>query len=368
MGFMKESSEIFGYDVPTANIAMAFTIRNGVVPFSMILVGLLQKKYSAKLLIIASGGLFCLGYIITGFTVSLTMLYITYGVMVGLGASAVYNIVMSNLIPFFPDKKGLVTGIMTSTYGASSIICAPIMQHFISSVGTLYNFRIMGILFGLGILTSSVFIKQRPDLTENASVQNSKSSGKIIIKDKIFPFVFVVFTTYSICGLLIISQSGAMAEEIGGIADVAVIVSTVGAANVTGRIFWGWISDKAGRYNTLIIMCAVMATNGLLLIFMGEIFAVFIISAVLVVFSYGGCMGVIPPLLVENFGSETSGINYGILCIGYAIGAYIGPIIGSSRFTETGSYDDSFKIIFCSAMTGLLCLLITKLIKRKASE
>lgn len=363
VGFVEEAEEIFGRNVPASAIALAFTICSGISPVPMILAGVLQRRFSARSLIAAGGSLFCVGYFLTGFTSSLLMLYLTYGLMVGIGSPIVYNIVLNNLIPFFPEKKGFATGVMTALYGGSSVVCAQLMQHFIDHGGVLYNFRMMGILFAGCICVSTLFIRQGPGILRKPC--GTAGKGVVVVKDRRFPFLFGLFTASCICGLMIITQSGSMAQVIGKVENVAGIVSLMGLANVAGRLSWGWLSDRIGRYNALLTTCSIMAVSGLALALAGSHYMVFVGFAALTVFSYGGSVGVVPPLLVELYGAGTGAINYGIICIGYAIGGYAGPMIATTQFVAYKTYHTSFLLICLAAVMAVLCIIILKRSERR---
>ena len=163
-GLFNESASIFGTEVSQAQLALAFTICSGVAPIPMIAGSGLQKTLKGPRNVVWLGGiLFSAGLIATSFIHSLSMLYVTYGLLAGFGIAFAYGITIGNTVKFFPDKSGLIAGISTAAYGAGSIIFPPIMQALISQYGVMPTFRILGIGYGVVIIISAWFIKEPPE-------------------------------------------------------------------------------------------------------------------------------------------------------------------------------------------------------------
>ena len=156
-GLFNEGAVIFGTEVQKSQLALAFTICSGVAPIPMIAGNGLQKKLKGPRNVVWLGGiLFSAGLICTSFIHSLTMLYVTYGLLCGFGIVFAYGITIGNTVRFFPDKRGLIAGISTAAYGAGSIIFPPIMQSLIGSGGVMFTFRVLGILFGVMIIIAAL--------------------------------------------------------------------------------------------------------------------------------------------------------------------------------------------------------------------
>ncbi len=163
-GLFNEGAVIFGTEVQKSQLALAFTICSGVAPIPMIAGNGLQKKLKGPRNVVWLGGiLFSAGLICTSFIHSLTMLYVTYGLLCGFGIAFAYGITIGNTVRFFPDKRGLIAGISTAAYGAGSIIFPPIMQSLIGSGGVMFTFRVLGILFGVMIIIAACFITEPPE-------------------------------------------------------------------------------------------------------------------------------------------------------------------------------------------------------------
>lgn len=357
VGLVNESATLFGKEVSETAIAFTFTLYCGIVPIPMIAVGIFQRRFSTRQLLAVSGFIFCSGIFLAGFAKSLPMIYITYGIMGGFGSSAIYNTILGNLILWFPDRKGFATGMMAATYGSSSLICAPVMQALIKHGGVMFNLRIMGIVFAVVIFAAGIFLYE----TERDYDNENKSKGRWnILTDIRFPFALLIFTGFAISGLMIINQVGSMAIAIGDVSNVALIVMAISLMNILGRICFGIASDRIGRPSTIICTSLLMLVSGITLLLAGQSIVAFVVSVMLALFAYGGCVGCIPALLADFFGPENSSFNYGILCIGYAAGGYIGPIISAQQFANTGAYTTSFIIICAAASMALVASLLLR--------
>ena len=377
-GLFNESASIFGTEVSQAQLALAFTICSGVAPIPMIAGSGLQKTLKGPRNVVWLGGiLFSAGLIATSFIHSLSMLYVTYGLLAGFGIAFAYGITIGNTVKFFPDKSGLIAGISTAAYGAGSIIFPPIMQALISQYGVMPTFRILGIGYGVVIIISAWFIKEPPEgwLPDGYVPPVKKGGGsqeqknwKQMLADIRFYLMIIVFIIFATGGLMVVSQGSPMSQAIGGAdaATAAVIVSVIAVGNTGGRIIWGWVSDKIGRYPALFIMAAIVTASGLILSMLTESgsLAAFVIFATLIAMCYGGTMGVYPALTADAFGMKNNGVNYGIMFIGFALGGYIGPILANNLFDSTGSYQMPLMAVGIMGAAAIVLLFVLKAVNK----
>ncbi len=380
-----ESTAIFGMEVTKSQLAFAFTICSGVAPIPMVAGSGLQRKLRGPRNVVWVGGiLFAAGLIASGFVSSLSMLYVTYGLLCGFGIAFAYGITIGNTVRFFPDKRGLIAGVSTAAYGAGSIIFPPIMNALINRGGVLFTFRVLGIAFGVVILAAACFVTEPPEgwmpdgMRMEASPQAAagakgpvQKNWKEMLADFRFYPLIIVFTIFATGGLMVISQGAPMAQAIGGVdtAAASIVVSIIAVGNTGGRIVWGWISDKIGRYPALLAMGAVVTACGfaLSMITGSGSLAAFVVFATLIAMSYGGTMGVYPALTSDAFGLKNNGVNYGIMFTGFALGGYIGPILANYLFDSTGSYQSPLMAV---GVMGIVAILLTLVLQRmkKAAE
>jgi len=148
--FQKPLIEIFGWQ--TSQASLAFTLNLCLVPFAMIVAGKIQDKNGPQKVTLIGGLIFGLGIILTGFTSSLTVLYLTYGVLGGLGIGTVYACTVANTVKWFPDKRGLAGGLVAAGFGSGAVLFAPLSVSLISKFGVLSTFKILGFVFMVGIV------------------------------------------------------------------------------------------------------------------------------------------------------------------------------------------------------------------------
>jgi MFS family permease len=193
-----------------------------------------------------------------------------------------------------------------------------------------------------------------------------------MLADPRYWLAVVAFMCFSSAGLFVIQSGTLMSMAIGGLKEGAALVtytvSFIGIANSGGRLLWGAISDKLGRYKSLMLMAVIVAVSALLIghVFSGS-YGLFIIFAMLIAACYGGSMGIYPAMTADNFGPKNNGINYGVMFFGFAAGGFLGPVFFTKLMEASGG---SFKMpLTVVAVLGILALiLIAALTKLKAGK
>jgi OFA family oxalate/formate antiporter-like MFS transporter len=146
----------------TSQTSLVFTISSGVVPFAMIVAGSLQDKIGPTRVLFVGGLLFGAGVIGAGFTTSLSVLYATHGVIVGIGIGTIYACTVANTVKFFPDRRGLASGLVVAGFGSGAALFAPLAASLIQSYGVLAAFRILGTGYLILIPVLALFIQAAP--------------------------------------------------------------------------------------------------------------------------------------------------------------------------------------------------------------
>lgn len=334
--------------------SLAFSISFAMVPLAMIICGPIVDKYGGKLIVFISGLLFGIGMFTTGFVSTIPMLYLTYGLILGLGIGAGYGTATALTVKWFPDKKGLAGGLTAAGFGAGSIILAPIATSMIDSMGVSSTFRVLGIVLLIVICGASLFMKTPPakPVTERTIAETDKTF-KEMLKEFDFWILWAVYTFAATSGMMIIGHAANLAEFY-TLGAGALIVMIVGLANTLGRVFWRSVSDKIGRYKTIVAMFIVSGLGLLLLDFTETLGAALdIVDLVFVALSLGGFLGSFPGITAENWGSSKSAANYGWMFTAYGIAAILGPSIASTIRESTGSYSMALIISTGMAVLGL---------------
>lgn len=340
-------------DWTLSETSLAFSISFAMVPVGMIICGPIVDKHGGKKVVLAAGLLFGLGMFLTGFANSIIMLYLTYGVILGLGIGAGYGTATALTVKWFPDKKGLAGGLTAAGFGSGAILLAPIATNMIESVGVNDTFKILGGIL-LVVICASSFVMDNPPVQEKAvgATSDKDKNYKEMLRESNFWILWAVYTFAATSGLMVIGHAANLASYY-SLGTGAVIVMVVGLANTLGRIFWGSVSDKMGRYKTVMIMFIVSGTGLILLNFANTLGAIAgIAGLIFIALSFGGFLGSFPGITAENWGASKSASNYGWMFTAYGIASILGPSLASTIRESTGSYSMALLISAGMALVG----------------
>ena len=363
-----------GWTMP--QIMMAFTINSAIGPIPMILGGYLVDKGYVKWTIAIGAFLFALGFFLTGFVTSPAMLYITYGLLAGLGQGFAYSGALSNTLRLFPDKRGLASGILTGGMGFAAVIASPIASSLIQSHDAKYAFKMIGLVYLVVVVLASFFIKSAPAgyKPKGWNPPAQSGAGKVnktwtdMLKTPVFYVVISMFFVGAFSGLMIASQASPIGQTMFGLSagTAALYVSLYSIANSSGRLIWGSVSDKIGRSKTLLIIYSVVAAALFVLtVIPGQIG--FTIGIIGLGICFGGVMGVFPSIVMENYGPANQGVNYGIVFTGYSLAAFFAPRVAVQMAgANNGNYSQAFYVAIVLALVGLaLNILYMKISAKK---
>jgi MFS transporter, OFA family, oxalate/formate antiporter len=358
-------------------IMMAFTINAAISPIPMILGGKLVDKGGAKKAIILGGSMFGIGFILSGLVTAPWMLYITYGLITGMGQGIVYSATIGNTVKLFPDKRGLASGIVTAGYGGGTIVIAPIANALITSNGVQPTLITLGIAFLVVILSCSLLVKACPvgyvpqGWTPPVMAGGNKGGVNIpwneMIKKPIFYIIASLFLIGALSGMMVTSNASVIGQTMFGLtaATAALYVSLYSLSNCLGRVFWGAISDKIGRTKCLMVIYLVIAAMMLTIALSTSVLG-FAIAIVGIGLCFGGTMGIFPSLVGEKFGMKFYGVNYGVTFIGYSGAAFFGPRIANTvAAANNGMFTNAFYIALVISLVGFALTFVFKAMENK---
>lgn len=348
--FLKPIMGEFSWD--KTQTSFAFTLFLAMYALGMIIGGRWQDRVGPVRVSAAGGALLGLGYILASFTHSLPWLYLTYGVMGGIGVGLGYICPISACGRWFPDKKGLATGVAVAGFGAGSLLFSPLATRVISVWGWRPAFMGMGILFILVIAGMSRFIKNPPEGWEPPdSVAKLKNiplkkaadlEWRAMVRTKQFWKLWTLFVLGASSGLMIIGHLAAHIQEIGFTPDLAaVVVGILALTNGAGRILWGMISDRFGASKVLTGALLMLGSAMISFVWSNSLPGI-VVTALATGMGFGGLISLFPILSAENFGARNLGINYGILFSAYGVAGLVGPIFGAAIFDTYGDYRAAF--------------------------
>lgn len=338
----------------TDSISWAYSLSFAMVPIAMIIFGPKVDKIGGKKIVFLSGLLFGFGMIATGFITNQSLLYVTYGLITGFGIGTGYGTATATSVKWFPDKKGLAGGLTAAGFGSGSLILTPIVQPMIDSMGISTTFKIMGVALLIVIVGCSFLMEKAPEaaVSSNISTSSNDKNSREMMKDGKFWLFWVIYTLATTGGMMLIGHAAGIVKEY-NLGSAAAVIMMAAVANTGGRIIWGSISDKIGRYITVVAMFVVSAAGLLLVNFNQMLGAVAgVIGMLLIYFSFGGFLGAFPGITAENWGVKNSSSNYGWMFSAYGIAAILGPQIA----TFTG-YSTAFIISTIMSVVGIVLML-----------
>lgn len=342
----------------------------GLLVFAVftIIGGRLQIKHGPMKVASLGGILLGLGYILAGFAgASFIGKLIFIGVMSGAGIGLAYVVPIATGVKWFPDKKGLVSGLAVAGFGFGAfiwiLVANPpsilgfkglISQQAGSFAYTVANvdaaFLIYGVAFTVLVLLGAFVMKNPPPGWKPSGwtpppVQSGKKANislqpKEMLKTKSFYILWMMFIIGALAGLMVIGNVQNFAKSPtdgflfnGFSAQEAIDFAVIGAAvclpifNGAGRIIWGQVSDKIGRSKALVSMFLFQAAMMTLFFFTTTNPLLFYIVAALIGFNFGGNFALFPAATADSFGSENLALNYGFVFTSYGVGGVVGPLL-----------------------------------------
>ena len=347
-----------------SDIMLAFAINSAIGPIPMILGGYLVDKGYVKWTIALGALPFASGFYLTGYANSPAMLYLTYGLMAGLGQGFAYSGALSNSLRLFPDKRGLASGILTGGMGFAAVIASPVASNLIQQQDAFFAFRTIGLVYIVVIICAIFFIKAAPSGYQpagwKAPVQTKQGptnkNWKQMLQSPLFYIIISMFFVGAFSGLMIASQASPIGQSMFGLSagTAALYVSLYSIANSSGRFIWGSLSDKIGRSKTLLIIYSVIVLALFsLTIVPGQLG--FTLGIIGLGICFGGVMGVFPSIVMENYGPANQGVNYGIVFTGYSLAAFFAPKVAvQMAMANNGNYSVAFYVAIALAFIGLM--------------
>ena len=368
-------------DWSKAQLSMTFTIVMIMFCIGSLLCGLLTGKLSAKMAVRIGAVLFLLGFFLASRTQSLAMLYIGFGVLCGLSSGLCYNAVMSTMVRWFPDRPGLISGVLLMGFGGGSFIIGKLYQAStpVEIGGWRTSFLVMGIIiFVVLAICSFFFVAPGADFVAPAAKNGKaavKAAGKEykpleMVKKPSFWLYYVWAIALSAAGLALISQASgvvweASASQTAG--AVATIVGLISICNALGRVLFGGMYDKYGRSLSMqLVNILFIITSGVLILALtAKSVVVVIIGFILGGLAYSGITPTNSAFCRAYFGPANYPVNFSLINSNLIFASF-GSTVSGALFDASGSYNVTFFLIIGLAVVGILCsLAISALDKRE---
>lgn len=345
-------------------MALNFTITMCFFCIGNLFAGFLQKYIGAKRTLIIAAAAILLGFICTSSLKGDTImaLYASYGILCGFGIGCTYNVLLANITPWFPDKKGLCNGILMMGFGASALVLGKIADHLflMPQMGWRKTYIFLGILIFIVIFIEMIVIKKPdPDYAVAAAGQNRKTvdfalelTAKEVLVRSSFWKAFICFAFLSAVGSSVIAFARDVSISVGATISAAVLlVGVLSVFNGLGRIIFGVISDRVGTQRTLIYVSIVtiLATVCMLLSVAASIVPLCVLGLALTGVSYGACPTISSVFVMEYYGKQNYPRN--LSAIGFNLmGASVLATVSSIILTKTGGYFAPFSVLLLLAV------------------
>lgn len=355
----------------------------------MVLAGKRLNSWGPQKLAWLGGLVLGLGYALAGIFggTSFTALLILIGLIGGAGIGFAYVVPIAVGIRWFPDKKGMITGLAVAGFGFGALLwvkLAGTWGHLIENIGLANTFTYYGIAFAAMVIIGGIWMKFPPagwkpkGFEAIAEATGAKDDPKPVAKEfsssemlKTIQFymIFLTFVFSAGAGLMSIGlmklypmqalmENGMSETMASGIAGTAMAVF-FSLANGLGRILWGIISDKIGRKTSIILMTAIQGIVVILFTFMAGSTVLLYLGATLIGFNFGGNFALFPTITADIFGSRNVGQNYPFIFLAYGVGGILGPVLGG-MLGDLGNFPLAFTISGIMVLVGTVLTILVK--------
>lgn len=373
--------EEFGWSA--SQVQFTFSMAILFLGLSAAFLGWFVEKYGPRVAGITAAIFFGIGVAGSGIAVtvgSLWMLYFFYGVLGGIGLGVGYIAPVSTLVKWFPDKRGMATGMAIMGFGFAAAIASPLMNYLINNVGIAATFFILGISYFIIMIGSSLYLSRPPegwtpegynaeeeDDTSKQDLANMKA--KESLKTKRFYYLWIMLFINVTCGIAVISAAKPLAQESIGLstAAAATLVGVMGIFNGLGRIGWATASDYIGRGNTYLIFF-ILQIGLFLLLPWTTISWLFIVAFAIIYTCYGGGFSTMPAFIGDLFGTKELGAIHGYILTAWAAAGLAGPIFAAWMKDTTGSYENSLIYFAGMFVIALVVSILTKMDEKKKRQ
>jgi MFS transporter, OFA family, oxalate/formate antiporter len=344
----------FGWSI--SEVTLTFTISIFVLGISAFFGGLWLNRKGPRIVALTGGVLYGLGVFLASFSHNLWWLYLSYGFIGGIGLGLGYIVPVAVLVKWFPDRRGLITGIAVGGFGAGALITAPVATRLIQSVGVLSTFAYLGIGYLIVTVIAGAFMQNPPDgwkpegwsPTAAETAQRAGHDFKLgeALRTWQWYALWLLLFLNTCAGISVISQEAPIFQELTSVTAVVAggMVGVASLGNAVGRVFWAWVSDLITRRATFFVIFLLQV---LLFWFLPNVASASLMTIVtfVVLMCYGGGFGTMPAFAADYFGPKNVGPIYGLMLTAWGFASAFGPLFIAHMRETTGSYSGALRVI-----------------------
>ena len=359
--------------VSLAQVQITFSLLIILQTFFSPAQGWLIDRFGLRKLIATGCALSGLSWILASQANTLTSLYLSYGVLGGLGTGIVYVGIVGLMVRWFPDRRGLAAGAVAAGYGMGAMLTTFPISNSLKDVGMETTLVTFGLILGVVGLLASQFLRQPP---AQLAEQPVPIIGRIVkdlaprqmLKTPIFWLMFAMFTMMSTSGLMVTSQMASFAKDFGmtnvmimGMAALPLALTIDRICNGLTRPLFGWISDRWGRENTMAFAFFFEGVAMTLWLLTSDNPVLFVLLSGVVFLGWGEIFSLFPSTLTDTFGTKNATTNYGFLYMAQGIGSIFGGPVAALLHQYTDSWIPVFAVaISFDLITAALALFALK--------
>jgi OFA family oxalate/formate antiporter-like MFS transporter len=360
-----------------SDVSYTFNIMLVTFVAGILIGGRFQDKKGPRIVVLIGGILFAAGILISSvIPASIPGLFpVFYGGLAGFGVGMAYTSALSCIQKWFPDRRGLASGVLVSAFGVSTVAFGPLASNMLNSLNLSINntLQILAIIFFAVVIVFVWFIKNPPEgymadfkpKSKAVSSTTEQFSPSETLRTWQMYFIILCMAMLTLSYFILIPKVTALSQTVKNFADYAVLtVSLSGVASVAGRLVMPILSDYKGRkFAFMILFIVILASMASLIFVTGPLCIVFIWA---VAFCYGASAGVFPALTADYFGSKNMGANYGIVMIGFAGAAVLAGSIASNFVSAESVSNFAFIIPVIACSIGIVLMAALKPPVKKA--
>src|SRR6266568_3144739 len=363
-------SKQFGWSI--SQVTFTFTISIFVLGFAAFFGGLWMNRKGPRIVALTGATLYGLGVFLASFSANkLWWLYLSYGVIGGIGLGLGYIVPVATLVKWFPDRRGLITGIAVGGFGAGALITAPVASRLIQLVGVLPTFAYLGVGYFIIAIIAALFMQNPPEgwqpegWTPTEKEVSQRAGHDFVLSEALKTWqwwvLWLILFLNTCAGISVISQESPIFQELTGVTALAAggMVGIASLGNGVGRVFWAWLSDLITRRATFGIM---FIAQVLLFWFLPKITVPSVMTPVtfVILMCYGGGFGTIPAFTAAYFGPKNVGPIYGLMLTAWSFASVFGPLYIARMRETAGNYAGALHMIAVVMLISILLPIIVR--------
>jgi OFA family oxalate/formate antiporter-like MFS transporter len=372
--FSKALQKDNAFALTKSQAALPFSVTIGMIFIGSYVGGRLQDRRGPRMVALAGGVIYAIGVLLAGLSGGKDQLWLLvggYGVIAGFGLGLGYIVPVAMLQKWFPDHRGLITGIAVGGFGFGAVVTSPVAQRLVDHYHQVptRSFLWLGVGYLILAMVGASFFRNPPEgyqvpgwqpKVATAATGAQDFSQSEALRTRQWYLLTGILTLNVLAGIGLISVASSAATDIAGYsaAAAATFTGVMGLFNGGGRIFWGWLSEHVGRMRAFVGMLFIQGVCFLILPHASAP-ALFAVLAALVYLCYGGGFGTMPATAGDHFGLRNAGAIYGLMLLGWSLGGVVGPLLVAGLINGK-VYTTAFTTVGVIALVAIALPLVTR--------